>query len=191
MQCQFFHLCAAHFSLQCQFLQLSTAHFYAPSTPQTADEGALYKFTDRWLEAHAALSHDLGKPLLLSAFGKKPAGRERADHMHRVFTWVAQAVQAQRMAGALFMVLAVPGWLGYYSEYHVFLDAPRPGEQSIRHFRSDDEEDSDEVEVARAPSKARSQQMTAAEDYETVQVVHAAADAFRRLQGDKTDCCVM
>lgn len=164
----------------------STRH----TNPQTADEGALQKFTDRWIEAHAALSLDLGKPLLLSAFGKKPAGKERADHMHRVFTSVAQAVQGQRMAGVLFMVLAVPGWQGYYPEYHVFLDAPRPGEQSIRHFRSDDE-DSDEGEMVRAPSKARSLQMTAAEDYETVQVVHAAADAFRRLQGDKTDCCVM
>lgn len=153
------------------------------------DEGGLHKFTERWLEAHAALSQDLGKPLLLSAFGKKPAGRERADHYHHVFSWVAQAAQAGSMAGALFMVLAVPGWLGYFPEYHVFLDAPRPGEQSIRHFRSDSEDS--EGEGGRAPSRVRSQQITAAEDYETVQVVHTAADAFRRLQGDKTDCCVM
>lgn len=174
----------------CQCVYVYNQNTLHPHAQQTADEGALQKFTEKWVEAHASLSQDLGKPLLLSAFGKKPAGRERADHVHQVFSLVAKAVQEQRMAGCLFMVLAVPGWVGYFPEYHVFLDAPRPNEQSIRHFRSDDE-DSDESESVRAPAKARSQQMTAAEDYETVQVVHAAADAFRRLQGDKTDCCVM
>ncbi len=101
----------------------------------TADEDALHRFTARWIAAHASLAKQLGKPLLLSAFGKKPAGTERAEHFRFVFSQAAEAAAEGDMAGALFSVVAVPSWQGYYPEYHVFLDAPRPGERSIRHFR--------------------------------------------------------
>lgn len=100
-----------------------------------ADEKALHHFTERWIGAHASLAKQLGKPLLLSAFGKKPAGAERASHFKFVFSQAAEAAHEGDMAGALFTVVAVPGWQGYYPEYHVFLDAPPPGQHSIRHFR--------------------------------------------------------
>ncbi len=64
--------------------------------------------------------------------------------------------------------------------------------------RSDDEASTDEDgETPPPPRPTRpvpaKSQLTAADDYETVEVVHAAAHAFKRLKqhGDKGDCCVM
>ncbi len=75
-------------TLGCDFLRnhapphidFATIHLW-PDTwlPCGGDEAAALRFARRWINAHVdACTGALGKPLVLTEFGKKPGGRPRA-----------------------------------------------------------------------------------------------------------------
>ena len=77
---------------------------------QGSEEGAL-RFARRWINAHVDCCARLGKPLVLTEFGKKPAGAPRAAFYQKVCTFqnagVPPAPAAPRLQHELLMSAAI------------------------------------------------------------------------------------
>lgn len=68
-------------------IDFATIHLWPDSwLPGGGSEEAALRFARRWINSHVDACSQLGKPLVLSEFGKKPAGPERAAFYEKVST---------------------------------------------------------------------------------------------------------
>lgn len=58
-------------------IDFCTIHLWPDSWLQGNEERKL-AFSERWIDCHVKCCNDLGKPLVITEFGKKPAGSIRA-----------------------------------------------------------------------------------------------------------------
>lgn len=65
-------------------IDFCTIHMWPDSWLGAANDEAKLAFTKNWIECHINICRDLGKPLVISEFGKKPAGPARAALYHQV-----------------------------------------------------------------------------------------------------------
>ena len=73
------------------------------------------EFALRWLDCHLALSSRLGKPLLLSEFGKRDGtdGHRPAFYQTLLATALARMHTGSPLAGTLFWMIAAPSYPDY------------------------------------------------------------------------------
>ena len=79
-------------------IDFATIHLWpdtwlADGGQQCSEEGAL-RFARRWINAHVDCCARLGKPLVLTEFGKKPAGPPRAAFYQKVCTYAPSRMPA-------------------------------------------------------------------------------------------------
>jgi len=60
-----------------EHIDFCTIHIWPDSWLSAADEEHKLDFTRRWINCHVDCAAELGKPLVITEFGKKPAGPER------------------------------------------------------------------------------------------------------------------
>ena len=65
-------------------LDFACMHLWPDNWMPAADEEHKLRFARRWINVHVDVAADLGKPLVLTEFGKKPAGPARAEFFQKV-----------------------------------------------------------------------------------------------------------
>lgn len=84
--------CDFHRNHSIPHIDFCTIHLW-PDSWLKSDEDHKLNFVSRWISCHVECCDDLGKPLVITEFGKKPAGPVRAafyekvGHLSVLFRW--------------------------------------------------------------------------------------------------------
>ena len=98
----------------------------APSSRRRRCLQGKLRFALGWLESHARLARRLRLPLVLSEFGKQPAGRGREGYYREVLAWALRRMsQDGGVAGTCFWLAATS--YADYDGFTVYLGDHPPG----------------------------------------------------------------